>query len=160
MHKGIIAGVVAGMAGFVAAAWGQNIMYPPLQPVVNPADVIQIVPGGAPSAQNKYVIPAQITSQMGYQKVSPVTGFTYTFGNSQSMILFTGAVTPLAGTVTFAANPSDGDNACMFSQGGLSTLNLAAGSTGQTIHNAITALTATTKVCYLYDATGGFWDRN
>lgn len=160
MRKGVAAGIIAGLIGFGAAAWGQVSLYPPLQSVVNPTDVVQIVPGGIPTAQSRYVIPAQITSQMGYQKVSPVTGFTYTFGNSQSIILFTGSVTPLAGTVTFAAAPSDGANECIFAQGGISTLNLAAGATGQTIRNAVAALAATTKVCYAYSAIDGNWDRN
>lgn len=160
MYKGIIAGVVAGLAGFGVAAWGQNVPYPPIQPLITPSDTIPIVQGGAPSAQQKYVIAAQITSQMGYQKVSPVTGFTYTFGNSQSIILFTGTVTPLAGTVTFAAAPSDGADECLFAQGGISTLNLAAGAAGQTIRNAVTTLAAVTKVCYAYSAADGFWDRN
>lgn len=160
MHKGIIAGVVVGLTGFGVAAWGQNVPYPPIQPLITPSDTIPIVQGGAPAAQQKYVIPAQITSQMGYQKVSPVTGFTYTFGNSQSIILFTGTVTPLSGTVTFAAAPSDGDNGCLFSQGGISTLALSIGATGQVIDNAITTLAALTKVCYLYNASNGTWDRN
>lgn len=159
MNKKVLLGVVAGLVGFAAVATAQNY-YPPIMPIVNPLDVIQIIPGGAPSAQSKYVNPAQITSQMGYQKVSPVTGYTYTFGNSQSMIVFTGAVTPLAGTVTFAAAPSDGANECIYAQGGISTLNLAAGATGQTIRNAVTALAAASKVCYLYSQTDGFWDRN
>ncbi len=160
MRKGIVAGLVIGAAGFAAAAWGQVSLYPPIQPIITPTDTIQIVPQGIPGAQSKYVIPAQITSQQGYQKVSPVTGFTYTFGNSQSIILFTGATTPLSGTVTFAAAPSDGADECLFAQGGISTLNLAAGATGQTIRNAVTALTALTKVCYAYSAADGFWDRN
>jgi len=159
MFKKVMLGAAVGVLGFAVAAVAQNY-YPPIMPSVGPTDTIQIVPGGVPTAQQKFINPAQITSQMGYQKVSPVTGYTYTFGNSQSMILFTGAVTPLSGTVTFAPAPSDGDNACIYAQGGISTLNLAAGATGQTIRNAVSALAAATKVCYLYDATGGFWDKN
>lgn len=159
MSKRIVLGIAAGVFGFAVAAWGQTF-YPPLVTQVNPTDVIAIAPGGQGSAQQKFVVPAQITSQMGYSKVSPVTGYTYTFGNSQSLMIFTGSVTPLAGTVTFAAVPSDGAQECIFSQGGLSTLALAAGATGQTIRNAITSLAALTKACYSYSASDGNWDRN
>lgn len=159
MRRGIIAGVVAGAVGFAAAAFGQTF-YPSVVVKVNPTDVIPINPLGQGTAQQKFVNPAQITSQMGYSKVSPVTGFTYTFGNSQSLMIFTGAVTPLAGTVTFAAAPSDGAQECVFTQGGISTLALAAGATGQTIHNAITSLAALTKACYTYSVSDGFWDRS
>lgn len=158
-YRFLMAAVAAGAIGFAAAAIGQNY-YPPVVPLIGPTDTIPIVRSGQPSAQQQYANPAQITSQMGYQKVSPVTGYTYTFGNSQSMIVFTGAVTPLAGTVTFAAAPSDGANQCVYSQGGISTLNLAAGATGQTVRNAVTSLAALAKVCYLYSAADGFWDRN
>ena len=79
-------------------------------------------PGGIPSAQSKYAIPAQITSQMGYQKQSPITAFSYTFGNSQSLIVLTNSTTVAQGTITFAAAPSDGANECLYAQNIVTTL--------------------------------------
>lgn len=156
--KKILLAVAAGLFGFAVAALAQTVA-PPTSSVVNPTDLFPIIKGGVGSAQTIYVAPAQITSQSGYVKASPVTGFTYTFGNSQSFLVLTNAATVSQGTVTLAAAPSDGDRNCMFAQSTVTTLNLAA-STGQTLDNAITTLGPAAAACYLYSASNATWDRN
>jgi hypothetical protein len=156
--KKILMAVAAGIFGFAVAALAQTIIVPQ-NAVVNPTDLFQIIPGGVPSAQNKYVTPPQITSQSGYAKFSPVTGFSYTFGNSQSYIVLTNSTTIAAGTITFAPAPSDGARECVWAQNTVTTLALAAAS-GQTLDNAVTTLSAATAACYLYSASNATWDRN
>ena len=57
-----------------------------------------------------------------------------------------------------APNPGDGQMACLFSTQTQTALTLSA-NTGQTINNAITAMTALTSYCYVYSATNAAWDR-
>ena len=154
--KKILMAVAAGVFGFVVAALAQTA---PTSPIVNPTDLFQIIKGGVGSAQSIYVAPAQITSQSGYAKYSPATGFTYTFGNSQSYIVLTNSTTVAAGTITFAPAPSDGAKECVFAQNTVTSLALAAAS-GQTLDNAVTTLSAATSVCYLYSASNATWDRD
>ncbi len=131
----------------------------PLVTIVNPTDTIAVNPRGVPSAQSTFLNPAQITSQSGYAKYSPLTAFSYTFSNSQSDIVLTHSTTIAQGTVTFAAAPSDGARECIFAQNTVTTLNLAA-NTGQSLNNAVTTIAAAARVCYLYSLANTTWDRD
>lgn len=150
--------LAAAIFGFTAAAFAQSIPVPQV-PIINPNDLLMVVPNGVPSAQSKYATPAQITSQQGYAKFSPATGFQYTFGNSQSIIILTHASTVAAGSVTFASAPSDGAQECVYAQNIVTAFQLVPAS-GQTIDNAVTALTAAAKVCYTFSISNATWDRS
>lgn len=141
-----------------AVAISQTVSVPQVT-IINPTDLFQVVPKGQPSAGNVYATPAQITSQMGYVKASPVTGFTYTFGNSQSILVLTHASLLASGTVVFASAPSDGAQECIWAQNGVTTLNLSK-ATGHTINNAVTTIAAASKVCYLFSLSNLTWDRD
>lgn len=154
----LIAG--AALAAFAASlAVAQTISVPKVA-IIGSTDLIQVIPGGAPSAQSKYAYPNQITSQMGYQKKSPVTGFTYSFGNADSLIALSHSTTLAEGTITFAAAPSDGAQECVYAQNTVTTLNLAAGASTQTIVNAVTTIGAAAKICYLYSLSDQTWTRS
>lgn len=153
----LIAGaLIAGVASYAVA---QTITVPKVA-IINPTDLVQVLPGGVPSSQSVYAFPKQITSQMGYQKKSPITAFSYTFGNSDSLIVLTHSTTIAQGTITFAAAPSDGAQECLFAQNTVTTLNLAAGASTQTLNNAVTTIAAAAKVCYLYSLSNQTWDRS
>ncbi len=148
------------VAGFVTSyALAQTISVPQVA-IIGPNDLVAIVPGGVPSAQTKYAKPAQITSQSGYVKASPLTAFSYTFGNSQSDLVLTHSTTIAQGTVTFAPAPSDGARECVFAQNTVTTLNLAAGASTQTLNNAVTTIAAAARVCYLFSLSNLTWDRD
>lgn len=153
------AAIVAMALGLGVAAWAQS--YPPPQVTnIGPTDLIQIIVGGRGSAQNVYATGALVTAQKGYYKSIPLTGFTYTFGNAAtSLAVFNPAGTLSTGAITLAASPNDGEDACFFSTGAVSTLTLAA-NTGQSINNAVTAATANVRYCYLYSASNSTWDRS
>ncbi len=154
----IAAVVAAALFGFGAAALAQSPAIPKVS-IINPSDLMAIVPNGSPSARTYFANPNQITSQSGYQKLSPVTGFTYTFNNTDSVIVLTNSGTVSAGTITFAAAPSDGSQECLFAQNTITTLHLTA-NTGQTGNNLVTTLGAASKVCYLYSLSNATWDRD
>lgn len=156
--KKILLSALAGIVAFAAVALAQTIAIPTVT-VINSTDLIPIIPRGQPNAQSQFASPAAITSQSGYAKYSPITGFSYTFGNTQSFIALTQGTPLTAGTITLAAAPSDGDNACLFTSSAITTLTLSA-NTGQTINNAVTTLAANASVCYLYSAANLTWDRN
>jgi hypothetical protein len=156
--KLLIAAAAATLLGFGISAWAQNVPYPSLQAPVNPLDAIPIVKNGVPTAQQQFVNPAAITSQMGYQKVSPVTGFTYTFGNTQSLIVLTNAATAASGTFVLASAPSDGDQNCVYAQNQVTAAVISAPNT--TLNNAVTQITAAAQVCYLYSLGTNTWDRS
>lgn len=149
----------AGIA-FLALAGAVHSQVPlPQVTIINPTDLIQVVPLGQPSAQSRYATPAQITSQSGYYKSTPISNFTFTFGNSQTTAAFTPAGTLNYGYVTFAPNPSDGAQQCVFSTNAITTLYLSA-STGQTLTGAATTLAANGKLCYLYSLSNATWNRS
>ncbi len=153
----IFLAAAAGALAFASLAYAQTAT--PLATIVNPTDAIQVIPRGIGSAQNVYLNPAQITSQSGYAKYSPVTAFSYTFANSQSDIVLTHSTTIAQGTVTFASAPSDGARECIFAQNIVTTLNLVAPSP-QTLDNAVTTIAAAARVCYLYSLANTTWDRD
>lgn len=131
----------------------------PVLSTVSTSDLFQDVPGGSPTAGNKYVTAAQIAGVPGYTKTIPLTSFSLTFANSQEYMLLQPAGTLAAGTITTAPNPSDGQRECIVSTQIVSALTLTANS-GQTINGAVTALAANTGVCYTYSAFNATWDRS
>lgn len=157
LKKSYLAGlaVLAGFGLSVAIA-----QVPSTVSIINPTDLVQVIPGGAPSAQSRYAYPKQLTSQMGYQKRSPATGFSYTFGNSDSLIVLTHSTTLAQGTITFAAAPSDGAQECVYAQNIVTALGLAAGASDQTVTNAVTTIAAAAQVCYLYSLSDKTWTRS
>jgi hypothetical protein len=148
----------AALVGFAGAVLAQTISVPQVQ-IINPTDLFLDVVTGVPSAQSKYATAAQITSKMGYSKFSPLTAFSYTFGNSQSMIVLTMSATAAQGTITLAAAPSDGDQNCLYAKSTVTTLNLAV-ATGQTLDDAVTTIGPLSQVCYLYSLASATWDRS
>lgn len=157
--KKIMLAAALGLVGFVAVASAQVIGVPQVQKV-GQTDLIQIIPGGRPGAQNAYATPAQINSQMGYQVASPATGFTYTFGNSDSLIVLTHSGTLATGTITLAAAPSDGAEECFYTQNTVTTLVVAKSDSTQTLNNAVTTLPAAARICYLYSLLTTTWNRS
>jgi hypothetical protein len=142
-------------------AFAQTVTLPYVT-TVNPTDAIQDVPYGAPATGNVYAKPAQITATKGYTKNQTVdTGktYSYTFGNSQSRMLFEPAATVAYSYVTFAPNPSDGTEACVFSTAQI-TLLYPTANTGQTVNNAVTTLAANGNACYVYGTSNATWDRS
>lgn len=153
--------LIASAVGFLAlsgAVLSQTVSIPQVS-VINPTDLIQVIPLGAPRAQSVYAKPAQITSQMGYYKSIPSSLFTFTFSNSQSLAVFVPSGTLAYGYVTLAPAPSDGAQECFYSKAAITTLYLSA-NTGQTINDAVTTLAALAKNCYLYSASNMTWDRS
>lgn len=114
---------------------------------------------GLATPTHVYVSARQITSQTGYYKSSPATGFTYTFANTVTRAAFSNTSADSTATITLAPSPSDGARECMFSVGGVTTLTLNANA-GQSINNAVTSLTADVAACYLYSASNTTWDRD
>jgi hypothetical protein len=146
-----------GVLALGAYALAQVITVPTVT-IVNPTDLIQIIPGGIPSAGNVYATPSQITSQSAYYKSVPLTLFTFTFANNQSVAAFRPAGTLAGGYVTFSPSPSDGAQQCVFSTQTITAFYPTA-NTGQTVNNAVTTLAANAHVCYLYGASNATWDR-
>lgn len=153
----LIAGAVA--LGFAASALAQSVSVPQVS-IINTDDLVQVVPHGKPQAQSQYSTPALLVAQRGYQQKSPVTGFSYTFGNSDSLIVLTHSTTIAQGTITFAGAPSDGAQECLYAQNTVTTLGLVAGANSATINNAVTTITAAAQVCYLYSLSANAWYRS
>lgn len=111
------------------------------------------------SAYSNYVTPAQITSQSGYAKYTPGTGFVYTFGNSQTYMAISPSGTLAWGYFYLAANPSDGARNCIFTTQILTGATVYA-NVGQSINGAVTSFTANSGACYLYGLSNTTWDRD
>jgi hypothetical protein len=95
-----------------------------------------------------------------YGKSAPLTGATLNFANQQSYLILNPAGGLSTLTVGLAANPPDGQRACIFSTQTVTTLTLQAQTTSQTINNGVTSLTANTGACYTYSSSNTTWDRS
>ncbi len=155
-HVYATVGVLAPLLAY--AVYGQTISLPQVT-ILNTDDLIQVIPHGVPRAGNQYALPALLTSQLGYYKSAPATGFTYTFGPNVVEALFRGSTTLATGTITMPAAPSDGEPACFWSKSIVSTLTVSA-NTGQSINDAVTTIGAAGHACYVYSLSNKTWDRS
>lgn len=144
---------------FASGAAVSQIVSLPTVPTVATNDLFQIFPGGYPQPTNQYATAAQIAGVPGFTYTVPLTGFTLTFANSQSNMILNPAGTLATGTLTTAANPSNGQRECVLSTQTQTALTWAA-NTGQTIVNPPTALVANTPVCMTYVSTLSAWQRS
>lgn len=160
-NKTLIAAGV-GLLAFLGVAISQTVTAPQVT-VINPTDLMQIIPFGQPKAGAVYSTPSLVTAQHGYQKATPVsyTGVAaaYTFAANQGYLLLTPATTIANLSIMLAAAPSDGARECVFTTNTITALGVAA-NTGQSINNAVTTLAANTSACYLYSAANLAWDRS
>jgi hypothetical protein len=154
MKKITLAALIAGLL-IAGVAVAQNP--PPGLFIASPNGTEQLnVYNTGPQITSVYL--RQMRDAAGYSKNVPLTGFSLTFGNGQSIMEMAPAGTLSTGTITMAAGPVDGQRALIFSTQAVSTLTLAA-NTGQTINNAVTSLSANNAVEYLYSASNLTWDR-
>lgn len=157
--KKLLLASAAGIVICAGLAFAQSIPVPFLS-VVNTSDAIQDVPKGVPYAGNQYVTPAQIAGVPGYVNGGvAVTAWTYTFGNSVTDYFIQPAGTLATGTITTAANPSDGQRECFLSTQTQTALTWTA-NTGQTVSGAPTAGVANTTYCMTYNLAAATWYRS
>lgn len=155
-------------AAVVLSAWAalalshslfaQTIAVPQAATVTATKDLLRIVPNGQPNVAGVFTTPAGILSTSNYTVASPLSGGSATFGNTQTEMIFNGAATTAAYTVTTAPAPSDGDKECIYTKGAITSLTLSA-NTGETINDAVTSMNATTRVCYIYTLNSLTWNR-
>lgn len=147
-----LVGVLAWEAIAVAAYPGGY----PTNNIVSPNGTEAINASG-PSLLSQVFID-QLRDSVGYSKQSPSTGSTLTFAYGQSQMQIGGSSTIAALTVNLSASPADGQMNCLYTKPAITSLTLSV-SAGQTINDAVTAGSATTKYCYLYSASNSTWDR-
>jgi hypothetical protein len=94
-----------------------------------------------------------------YFKAVATTGFSYTFGNNQTIIALAPAGGLSTGTFVMPAAPTDGQTACFFSTQAITTLTVSANA-NQSINNAVTTLAANTRNCFLFSLSNSTWDRS
>lgn len=165
MRKSIIAAGL-GFLAFMGLALSQTISVP-LVTNTHLNDIANVIPNGNQiNAQNVYASQGQITNAWGYYK-SPAafTGqFLYQFLSNPApttMAQFESSSTIAQAYIYLATNPSDGSMNCMYSKSTVTALTLYAGTAtpSQTLNDAITAMTAATRYCYLFSASNLTWDR-
>lgn len=108
------------------------------------------------------VTASQINAALGgYQKnpASVASYRAYQFAQFSSMMLFTPSGTVAYAYATLYGVPLDGQESCIFSTQAVTAFYLRAGG-ATSINNAITALVANTRYCYLYSASNTTWDRS
>jgi hypothetical protein len=160
MNKRIAAFIAASAALLVAGYVVAQVIVVPQVTTLNPNnDVVQVIPNGAPAANEVYATPALLTNVYGYNKSVPLTGATFTFGKNVTYASINPAGTIAAYTITLAANPSDGARNCLFSTQIVTSLTVNA-NTGQSINSAASAMTANGTVCYIFSLSNATWDRS
>lgn len=148
------------VAGFgISAALAQVYPVPPIPQHVA-SDLIQVVPNGVPSAQSVYEPWNGVTNVYGYYKNGTGTAsITLNTGANISFVQFANASAIANLYLYLPTAPLDGAQDCYFSIGGVTAMTLYAGVTTDTLNNAITAMTANTRYCYLYSKSNVSWDR-
>ena len=127
---------------------------------VGTADVFPDVVGGQPSSQQYFATAAAIAGVPGYVNGgAQTTGFSFTFGNTQTSYFIQPSGTLATGTLTTAPNPGDGQRECFLSTQTQTALTWNA-NTGQSMNNAPTAGVAMTPVCMTYSAATATWYRS
>jgi hypothetical protein len=169
--KRLLIGAAFALA-FAGQAFAQSTPLPTVPTVTPTSDVLQIIPRGAPSAQNLYVPLSGVQSSEQYAKVAITTasnystspGYSNTFQNFQSDILVTAPGTLSYLYFTFAPNPSDGARECFYANQTVTTAYPTANTTlnAQVVNasNTITSMTASTRYCFLYSVSNLQWDRD
>lgn len=159
---------ILGLAAAVAlgaVAYAQVIL--PTVPTVSPSgDYIQVIPNGQPTAQSRYAPIGEITSTTIYTRTSVASGAAFSasgynnyFTTYQADLLLDPATTMPWVYFTFSTAPSDGQRQCFFSTG-TGTAVVFGETTGQTVANKITALTANTRYCYIWSRANATWYRS
>lgn len=152
----LAASALAGLAHAQPYVPQNNPVPVPFLQTLNPNDAIQDVPRGAPSTNNFYATPGQISGVTSYLYEVPLTGFSYTFANNQDLFVLNPAGTLATGSITFAPNPSDGQRESVVSTQAVTAETFTA-NTGQYVVGAPTALVAGTTVTFTYVATTATW---
>jgi hypothetical protein len=147
-----------GLLGLTSAALSQVTL--PIAPQVNTGDLFQVIPRGQPSAGNVYVLAPQISGIEGYSYVVPVTAFALTPGNAVMYLYLNPAGTLATGAVTLPPAPGDGQRFCLSSTQTQTAITISA-NTGQSLGGiaAPTALVATTRYCWFWNAPLSTWLR-
>jgi hypothetical protein len=158
--------VAAGLAAYALFATpigqviAQVIQLPLIQASHPFADLVQVIPNGAPVAGNVYEPWAGITNVYGYYKDGVGTqNQTLTLGTNVTFLSLQNASAINTLYLYLATNPFDGSMNCLFSVGGITNITMYV-ATGQTLDNAITTIAANTRVCYEYSASNLTWDRS
>ncbi|SDD95050.1 hypothetical protein SAMN05216337_1017134 [Bradyrhizobium brasilense] len=159
MFKRLLLGISLSAALAVAAA-AQTISVPQVQSM-GQNDLVQVVPGGLPSAQEVFATPGAIGGVLQYSQQTPLTAFTITVPNATSFLYLTPAGTLATGTLTMEAAPvSDGQKFCLLDTQTQTAITIAA-NTGQSLGGLAnpTALVAGTTYCWFYNAQTATWYR-
>lgn len=148
--------LLVGLGLLAAGAIAQTVSLPAVVSV-GTTDLLPIVPRGQPSSAAVFTTPSLITNTAGYVITVPLTAFTLTFTNGQTYWLIQPAGTLATGTFTTEPNPGDGARMCVRSTQTQTAVTITA-NTGQTIGGtAVTAMTANTTYCWLYQASATTW---
>jgi hypothetical protein len=151
---------LVGLIGLAAVAIAQTIGVPLITASHPFADLIQVVPNGAPLAGNQYSTWAGVTNVYGYYKGGTGTqNQTYTWGTNTTFAQFANASAINTMYLYTPTAPNDGARACIFSIGGFTNITMY-GSGTQTLNNGVTTLAANTGLCYLYSQSNTSWDRD
>jgi hypothetical protein len=156
--------VVATLAAFGLAGYAFAQVYPPPQAQsLGQTDLVQVIPGGAASAQSVYAPAGGVAGVEQYSYQVPLTGFTITVPNYTSLLYLNPAGTLAGGTLTMSASPSDGQKFCLEDTQIQSAITINA-NTGQTMLTsiglgAVTALVANTSYCWYYNKPLSGWIR-
>jgi hypothetical protein len=139
---------------------GNTVPNVPLVQTVGPTDLFQDVVNGSPSVGNQYATAGQIAGVPSFVLQVPLTGFSLTFGNSQTYMILNPAGTLATGTITMAPAPANGQRACT-TDTQIQTAIVFAANSGQTIVGNPTAeATAPWTVCFTYVAASSAWIRS
>ena len=118
------------------------------------SEQINVLNGGP---QITTILLSQARDAVGFSKQSPTSG-TVSFSSYQSQMQIGGGTTISTLTIDLTLLPFNGQVNCFYTKPAITTLTLTAAA-GQTLNDAVTSASATTRYCYLYSASNTSWDR-
>lgn len=126
---------------------------------IGQGDLVQIVPGGVPASQSQFAAASQMSTIVNYQFSVPLTGFSIQIANLVGSVIINPAGTLATGTFLFPLVASDGQNLCIMSTQTQTAVTMTPPS-GITIGAVtVTALVASTPVCWQFVASASTWFR-
>jgi hypothetical protein len=149
------------LLAFAGWALAQGVPVPQIG-AISQTDSVQVVPLSAPSAQAVYAPPGGVAGIEQYSYQVPLTAFTITVPKFVSFLYLNPAGTLATGTITMPASPGDGQRVCVEDSQTQTAVTMTA-NTGQAFAafglGTVTALTANTKYCWMFNAPLAVWIR-
>lgn len=128
-----------------------------VQQTVTGSELVQIIPSN--TAAIVYTSTSSLRDGRMWVYNAPLTGFTLTMTDVQSVVSLNPAGTIAAGTIVLPPTLTDGKTVSIFTSQTITALTLSTSNSATFVPAAVTTLAANASVEYVYDKANNQWHR-